>query len=143
MFWLVYRQGCAFSTIKCKGFLRKRLTRNYSSTPQLVEIKILRAVNMPTPSEPYGKCKFDNCPILASFGPSASRDSRERQFCSLHKMDGMTNIINPICIHPDCLVQASFGTPMQKKLYCTRHKRDGMVHVRKQRDVEIALPLIA
>ena len=46
----------------------------------------------------------------------------------------MVNVINPVCSHPECLVQAAFGTPARKRMYCSQHKGEGMLHVRKLSD---------
>ena len=95
---------------------------------------------MPASKSVYGKCASADCSTLASFGPPASS---ERLFCAAHKGDGMVNVINPVCLHPDCLVQAAFGTPVQKRMYCSRHMQEGMLHIRKQRDIEVLAPALA
>ena len=83
---------------------------------------------MSTP-EISGKCMVSDCPLLASFGPP---DSKARMFCAQHRRAGMANVINPTCLHPDCRVQASFGTFLQMRMRCAKHKAEGMVHISKQ-----------
>lgn len=75
-----------------------------------------------------GKCSDIQCTLLASFGPP---DTRIRIYCSKHKKPGMINVVNPICLEPECITQATFGVLECKKMFCSKHKKNGMVHLSK------------
>ena len=92
------------------------------------------------PDSRYRKCVSGDCDTLASFGPPASG---ARLFCAAHRKSGMVNVINPVCLHPECLVQAAFGTPARKRMYCSQHKGERMLHVRKLSAVDVNAPVPA
>jgi hypothetical protein len=55
-------------------------------------------------------------------------------FCKSHAIDGMVDVINKRCVHPECTKQPSFNTPDQKTgLFCKDHATDGMVNVKNKR----------
>jgi hypothetical protein len=52
-------------------------------------------------------------------------------YCSLHKTDGMINVIMTTCIHPECKTQPIYNIIGQTKgIYCSIHKKEGMVNVK-------------
>tara|TARA_B100001778_G_C18093131_1_gene408362 strand:+ start:211 stop:522 length:312 start_codon:yes stop_codon:yes gene_type:complete len=84
-----------------------------------------------------GKCSDIQCKLMASFGPS---DTRIRIYCSKHKKTGMINVVNPICLEPECTTQATFGVVECKKMFCSKHKKPGMEHLSKHPKSSNMLP---
>jgi hypothetical protein len=54
-------------------------------------------------------------------------------YCVFHKLDGMVNLKNKPCIHPNCKISPSYNLEGEtKSLYCNTHKLIGMVNVRNE-----------
>jgi hypothetical protein len=48
-------------------------------------------------------------------------------FCGQHKSEGMIDVANRRCDHPDCAKAPAFNYPNeQRRLFCASHKLDGV-----------------
>jgi len=71
------------------------------------------------------KNSCEACGISACFNEKGSKIGR---FCSLHKKEGMIDIMHKTCIHPNCIIYPAFNYEGEKKrIYCNTHKLSGMV----------------
>jgi len=51
-------------------------------------------------------------------------------YCSVHKKEGMVNVISKTCIHEGCKTRPIYNVEGETKaLYCSVHKKEGMVNV--------------
>jgi len=60
------------------------------------------------------------------------------KFCAAHKLDGMVNVINKMCVYVDkngqgCSQRPSFNVAGGKPMYCSLHKSDEMVNSLEKR----------
>lgn len=55
-------------------------------------------------------------------------------FCSMHKAEGMVDVRNKHCLHPDCNKCPSFNYAGKTPgIYCGLHKLPGMIDVKHKR----------
>ncbi len=53
-------------------------------------------------------------------------------YCKKHKLDGMIDLINKICLEHGCNIQSTYNYPCETKaLCCAKHRLDGMINVIK------------
>jgi hypothetical protein len=72
-------------------------------------------------------CKNGNCNIRPCYNIEGKSKGL---YCALHKLDGMTNVINKKCIHPNCNKNPVYNVEGETKgLYCLLHKLDDMIDI--------------
>ena len=74
------------------------------------------------------RCNIQTCTVkYASF--AINKESKER-YCSMHKKNGMIDVINKKCEFKGCRARPSFNFEEQKKaIRCGKHKETGMINV--------------
>ena len=76
-------------------------------------------------------CKGINCKSRCYFNKEGEKKAL---YCNVHKLEGMINIKNPICIYPDCKSISYYNNKEEiKTLYCKVHKLEGMMNVKKSK----------
>ena len=71
-------------------------------------------------------CIETGCNVRSSFNV---KGEKKGSYCAQHKLEGMVDVNNPICI--ECDTRANYNFKGEKKgLYCTKHKKEGMVDVK-------------
>ena len=72
-------------------------------------------------------CQEKDCKITPHFNV---KGETKALYCSVHKLEGMVDIIHKTCIHEGCRTRPVFNNNGEKKaLYCSVHKLKGMVNV--------------
>ena len=74
-------------------------------------------------------CKEKDCKVRPSF----NIEGEKPLYCSVHKKEGMVNVVSKRCIHEDCKVRPIYNIDGEKALYCSEHKKEGMVDVRNKK----------
>ena len=71
-------------------------------------------------------CTYNGCDKQ----PTYCYKGEKARFCSVHKHDGMIDILHKKCAHENCNTRPSYNAVGQTRgLYCTKHKLDGMIDV--------------
>jgi len=69
-------------------------------------------------------CRNGNCKIQPHFN---FEGEIKGLYCSIHKLDGMVDVVHKTCIHLNCKTRPQFNVEGEiKGLYCSIHKLDGM-----------------
>ena len=72
-------------------------------------------------------CIYAGCKIIPNYN---TEGETKGIYCSVHKLDGMVDVISPTCIHTGCKKQPTFNNEgATNALYCSAHKLEGMVNV--------------
>ena len=70
-------------------------------------------------------CDAAGCSKRPTHGTPGSKKS---EMCAAHALEGMVDVTNKRCAHPDCSTQPSYGMPGSKKReMCAAHALEGMV----------------
>lgn len=69
-------------------------------------------------------CVIEGCYITALYNFKGERP----EYCKEHKKDGMINVKDKRCIHPECIRGRYYGKLNGFAIYCSKHKLTGMVH---------------
>ncbi|CAM9118878.1 unnamed protein product, partial [Ectocarpus sp. 12 AP-2014] len=76
-------------------------------------------------------CQEHGCTTRPSYGQAHSKNA---QFCSQHKPQGMVDVVKKRCGHPGCTKRPSYGKDGSKKAeFCAQHAQQGMVDVVNKR----------
>ena len=72
-------------------------------------------------------CIYPNCKTNPAFNLEGEKTAL---YCSIHKLEGMVNVISKTCIYSNCKKQPAYNIEGEKTaLYCSIHKLEGMVNV--------------
>ena len=83
-------------------------------------------------------CVIEGCSITALYNFKGER----REYCNEHKKDGMINVKDKRCIHPDCTKGRLYGRPNEYAIYCASHKLEGMYNKRSKRCIQLGCTTI-
>jgi len=62
---------------------------------------------------------------------SFNMEGQKALYCVSHKLEGMVNVKDRLCIHADCKVRPTFNSDGETiPLYCSEHKLEGMINVK-------------
>ena len=76
------------------------------------------------------KCA-ENCDKSAYFNVAGGKKGL---YCSAHRLEGMINVVDKLCVFTECDKRAIYNFPCQTKgEYCMAHQLDGMVNVKLKR----------
>jgi hypothetical protein len=74
------------------------------------------------------KCQEEGCTKRCVFNDECEKQAL---YCSIHKKDGMIDVINKTCTEPGCKTRPSYNDKGEKQaLYCATHKKDKMIDVK-------------
>ena len=73
-------------------------------------------------------CKETNCKTRPTYNVEGQTNAL---YCSVHKFEGMVNVVSKTCIHSNCKTIANFNIQEETTvLYCSVHKLVGMINIR-------------
>lgn len=76
-------------------------------------------------------CEISICTKRSNFNYPENKRGR---FCSIHKLEGMINVMSNKCMYENCNVDPSFNFPENKKgRFCNAHKLTGMINVKSKK----------
>ncbi|CAN0173658.1 unnamed protein product [Pylaiella littoralis] len=74
-------------------------------------------------------CRHVGCDGPPLYGKAGTKNG---EFCSQHRRDGMVKLFSRRCAHPGCTTHPAFGVPGSKPELCRQHAQDGMINVVKK-----------
>jgi hypothetical protein len=77
-------------------------------------------------------CLVEGCIINPYYNFKGERP----QYCKRHIREGMINVKDKRCIHPECTKARLYGNPNESPIYCASHKLEGMINKRSKQCIQ-------